>query len=178
MISIVNELNNIIKSEFHESKIGNKVILNESKSVDFLPVTIDFSNVNAFCISTDKDGLILHPLLEDGVNKTVDFIIFAEDKKGENLFIFSIECKTNKTSGWKTQAKAGLVIGHYILGMLEAKLTRTYENVEHRCLLFSLKGEKRRTKERKIKYEIDKHFNYKFLHKRCGTELKLSRYLV
>lgn len=179
MKSIVNELRTIIKPEFHVDKTGSKLILEEEKeAASCLPITVDLSNTNVLCICTDKDGLVLHPLLEDGTNKTSDYIIFAENENGNTLFIVAVELKSNKTSGWTKQTKSGLVIGEYLLGMLEMKFVRIYENIELRCLLFSVKGQKEDTKNRKITYKEDTHFKYKYLHKKCGTTLRLERYLV
>jgi hypothetical protein len=177
--SIVNHLRTIIKSEFHVDKTGSKLILKEEKeAASCSPITVDLSNTNALCICTDKDGLVLHPLLEDGINKTSDYIIFAESENEKTLFIIAVELKSNKTSGWTKQAKSGLVIGEYLLGMLEMKLTKVYENIELRCLLFSAKAQKEDTKNRKVTYKEDPHFKYKYLQKKCGTTLRLERYLV
>ncbi|MFT5834401.1 MAG: hypothetical protein ACI97N_002040 [Cognaticolwellia sp.] len=179
MNTIVDNLRTIIKSEFHVDGRGNKLILKEeNEAASCLPITVDLSNTRTLCICTDKDSLVLHPLLEDGVNKTSDYIIFAESENRKTLFIVAVELKSNKTSGWTKQGKSGLVIGEYLLGMLEMKLGRIYENIELRCLLFSLKGQKQDTKNRKITYKEDIHFKYKYLHKRCGATLRLERYLV
>lgn len=179
MNSIVDNLRSIIKSEFHIDRTGSKLILAEDKEgASCLPITVDLSNTNTLCICTDKDGLILHPLLEDGVNKTSDYIIFTESENGNTLFIVAVELKSNKTSGWTKQAKSGLVLGEYLLGMLEMTMGRVYENIELRCLLFSVKGQKENTRKRKINYKEDGHFKYKYLHKKCGTTLRLERYLV
>jgi hypothetical protein len=113
-------------------------------------------------------------------------LIFCENKKlGNKTFVFSVELKSDNWDDWHRQAKAGLVIADYLIGMLENKeKINIASSIEKRCILFHTKNEtskmrkKKKIKQPKTAYEIHPIYNYKFTDRPCNVNHFLENLLV
>ncbi len=191
MISLIDELRNILKPNFICSKdSGSTIILEESQSQSSCkPITLNKKGVRTLTLQIDQGNFDAHPLLQNisGLHKHLDYLIFCENTD-KTCYVLAIELKSKNPSsgsGWGSQVKAGLTIGQYLVGMLEMYLKTYWEHIEYRGILFSSKiehkkpkGKKRKTtKARRLEYEKHSNLGFSYVHKACGREYDLGFFL-
>ena len=124
MISVVRELGDIVRDEFISSDdSGTKITLKEKKVPEYKPFPLNKGNSTTLTLEIDIDGFDGHPILKAGVEnlkKYPDYLIFCENKNfPEKIFVFIVELKSDNPGDWHRQAKAGLSVAQYLVGMLE-----------------------------------------------------------
>ena len=126
MVSIVDKLRDLVNDKIlYSNDKGRVITLEEQQKSKCKAFTIEKGNSNTLTLEVDFQGLDIHPLLKDGVKKlkkSPDYLIFCENKNlGKKTFVFSVELKSDNADDWHRQAKAGLVVADYLIGMLENK---------------------------------------------------------
>ena len=190
MISIVDKLRDLVSNEIlYLNDKGKTITLEERQQSKCKAFPIEKGNSNTLTLKVDLESLDIHPLLKNGVKKlkkSPDYLIFCENKKlGKKTFVFSVELKSDNWDDWHRQAKAGLVIADYLIGMLENKEKISISsNVEKRCILFHTKNEtskmrkKKKIKRPKTEYEIHPKHGYKFTDRPCNVNHYLENLIV
>ena len=187
MFSIVNHLRDLVNEAIiYKDDKGKVITLRENQESKCKNLTINKGNSNTLTLEIDTEDFDIHPLLKKGVKnlkKSPDYLIFCENKKiGHQTFVFSIELKSDNPNGWHRQAKAGLAIAEYLIGMLENK-AKVKLSAEYRCILFHTKNEttkmrkKKKIKRPKVEYEVHPIFKYKFTDRPCNINHYLENLL-
>jgi hypothetical protein len=192
MISIVDKLRDLVNDEIlYKNDKGKIITLEEKQESKCKAFTIEKGSSNTLTLEVDLNSLDIHPLLKNGVKnlkKSPDYLIFCENKKlGKKTFVFSVELKSDNSDHWHRQAKAGLAIADYLIGMLENKEKRNLNitsSIEHRCVLFHTKNEtskirkKKKTKQLKTEYDIHPIYGYKYTDRPCNVNHYLENLIV
>lgn len=185
MISIVDELRNIIANEFISSDdSGNRILLQENQLSDCQPFKLLKGNSRTLTLKVDGGDIDIHPILKKGIRKlkkAPDYIIFSENKQG--CFCLIIELKSKNKDDWHRQVKAGLSTARYLVGMLENFMKKDLSKIEYRCLLFHTKNtrpkirKKKTTKQKAFTYEEHSIYNYQFTTQPCGADQPLPLFM-
>lgn len=185
MISIVDELRNIIASEFISTDDkGTNITLKENHISDCKSLKLKKGNARTLTLKVDDSKIDIHPLLKKGIQKlkkAPDYIVFCENKSG--YFCLIVELKSKNKGDWHRQAKAGLATAKYIVGMLENFTKRDFSTIEYRCLLFHTKNlppkirKKKTTRKKAFEYKVHQTHTYKFTDQPCGADQPLPLFM-
>jgi len=193
MISLIDKLRDVIdEKHISEDDKGSFITLRETKEPEFKPFVIKKGSTKTLTLELDiqipEPGI--HPMLKKGVRKLKkcpDYLIVCENRNvGNKIYVIVAELKSGNRGHWQRQAKAGLAIAEYLVGMTEGYFKKHFENIEYRCLLFhtgssSNKKPKMMKKKpiKKTKFEYDEHpiFKYKFADRPCNIDHDLELYL-
>ncbi|HIE00889.1 MAG TPA: hypothetical protein EYP59_11480 [Thiotrichaceae bacterium] len=176
ILSLLRELTN---DEFHhQGDKGNIITLQETQKASkcqFVP--LKKGPVKTFTLALDKQNNIeIHPLLNsiENLKKKCDYIIFCQ--KGNTLYVLVVELKSDNSTGWTKQTRAGEMIARYLIGMIENYSGLNLTQVKFRYILFStqnankLKGRrKKKITVEAFKYEQDHKLGFFFTRKPCNT---------
>lgn len=180
MINILSLLRELTNDKFHyQADKGNVITLHETqKASKCHQVQLKKGKIKTFTLELDNNNNIeVHPLLAfiGDLKKKCDYIIFCQ--KGNILYVLLVELKSDNSTGWTKQTRAGEMIARYLIGMLENYYGLKIAKVEFRHVLFStqnanqLKGrKKKKTTVDGFKYEQDHKFGFLFSRKPCNTE--------
>jgi hypothetical protein len=179
MINLLSKLRELTNDEFHyQADKGNLITLQESQIASKCQfVYLKKGNIQTFTLELDKQNNIeIHPLLAslEALKKKCDYIIFCQ--KENRLYVLLIELKSDNSTGWTKQTRAGEMIARYLIGMVENYCGFNIVDVQFRHILFSthnatqLKGrKKKKTTVEGFKYEQDHKFGFFFCRKPCNT---------
>jgi hypothetical protein len=180
MISLIKVLINLIDEKYRSpDDKGAYITLREKNQSKCKPFKLRKGRTKTVTIEVDQEGCDVHPLLREGVKnlkKRPDYIIFCENTHINNniIYILVVELKSDNSDDWHRQAKAGVAIAQYLVGMLENYQKMSFPNIEYRCLLFHTKKEtagiakKSNLSKKSFEYEEHKIFKYKFTDKPCN----------
>jgi len=185
MISIIDELRNIIADEFisNDDK-GISILLRENQISDCQPFKLLKGNARTLTLKVDEGQIDIHPILKKGVKKlkkAPDYIVFSENRSG--CFCLIIELKSKNRDDWHRQVEAGLSTAKYLVGMLENYSKKDLSAINYRCLLFHTKNllprirKKKTTKQKAFKYEVHQIYNYQFTDQPCGADQPLPLFM-
>jgi len=176
ILSLLRELTN---DEFHyNGDKGNIITLQETqKTSKCQSVRLKKGHIKTFTLELDKQNNIeIHPLLKskEDLKKKCDYIIFCQ--KGNTLYVLVVELKSDNSTGWTKQTRAGEMIARYLIGMTENYSGLNITGVKFRYVLFStqnanqLKGrKKKKITVEGFKYEQDHKWGFFFTRKPCNT---------
>lgn len=185
MISIVDELRNIIATDFISlDDKGNSILLNEKDTSDCKPFKLLKDNARTITLKVDIPDFDLHPILKKGIKnlkKQPDYIIFCENTDG--CFCLIVELKSKNKDDWHRQVKAGLTIAKYLVGMLENYTKKDLSSIKYRCLLFHTSKmkpkirKKKTTKQKAFQYDFHPIHKYHFTDQSCGADQPLPLFM-
>ena len=149
----------LINPEFHYSHDkGNMITLFETEETSSCKfVKLKKGHLKTFTVELDKKNNIeIHPLLThlEKFRIKCDYVIFCQ--KGNILYVLVVELKSDNSTGWTKQTRAGEMIARYLIGMIENYSgLNIATSVKYRHILFStqnanqLKGRKKKENHRR-----------------------------
>jgi hypothetical protein len=176
MIDILQCLRTLINPEFHypEDK-GNMITLRKvEKASKCKFVKLRKGHIKTFTLELDKKNSVeIHPILApiEKLKLKCDYVIFCQ--KENTVYVLVVELKSDNSTGWTKQTRAGEIITRYLIGMIENFYGRLIlPHVKFRHILFStqnanqLKGrKKKKTTVNGFEYEKDHKFGFFFYQK-------------
>jgi hypothetical protein len=180
MISLIKVLTNLIDERYRcPDDKGAYITLKEKNQSKCKPFQLRKGRTKTLTLEVDKEGCEVHPLLRASVKnlkKRPDYIIFCENSHiNKNvIYVLIVELKSDNSDDWHRQAKAGLAIAQYLVGMVENYQKMIFPNIEYRCLLFHTGKEtagmvkKSNLSDKSFEYDEHNIFKYKFTDKPCN----------
>jgi hypothetical protein len=166
---------------------GTVITFQEKNFSKCKPFKLFKGQTETLTLEVDLDSFDAHPILKDEIKnlkKYPDYLVFCRNKKvSSQIFVLIVELKSENKGDWHRQAKAGVTISKYLIGMLENYLKRRFANVQYRCLLFHKKGgtarmhKKKKIKNKSFSYDIHPIFDYKFSDRPCQAHHELEMLL-
>ncbi len=178
MISLINALHDAIKPNFIcPNDKGNTITLSEKANNSCGTIRIEKGNTRTLTIAIDENT-DLHPMLQviKNLPKKPDYVIVCENQNTGQIFVLVVELKSTNLDDWHRQAKAGLSIAQYLVGMIEGYQKQLFANIEYRCLLFHAKtnkmgmAKKRKIAQKAFAYDTHYTLKYPFTDKPCQTK--------
>lgn len=182
MHELIKNLYDVIDPVLHSNYSSKEIVIKESDpNACCKQLILKYTSRNIFAFSLDSKKITrIFPFFRQScgdISKVNDCIIFY--KKGDNIFVFLVELKSNHLGDYKNQLKAGKIFTNYLKDMLNFVFQKQYKIDENniKCLIVSTKKstEKRTTKRKNIPSKKVNQLNIVQLH--CNSTYQLESFI-
>lgn len=175
-------ISEIINSKYIERAKNNQHILNERNEPNYPQTLLRTKGItHVFSFDKDEDLLPFFVNNKEDLKNVCDYVILCH-KKGQ-CYMFLVELKSRNPRGAYKQIYAAKVFSKYLENMaiyyseiFGTKINRCHINIRGIVLLTDNKLKIQTSP--KVKYKEHRQYDYKYVIRKAGTEIRLENFCV